>query len=508
MGGIGDQAQAQAMALAQAERQPSPDGLAGALSCALPDPLPAGLLLAYYGDDFTGSTDVMDAFTKAGISTVLLLRTPQADDLARFPGVRCMGVAGQSRGKSPAWMDEHLPPVFAALAALNAPIVQYKVCSTFDSSPEIGSIGHALDLALASVPASARAVWSPMVVGAPQLKRYQVFGQLFAAADGQVHRIDRHPTMSRHPVTPMREADLRLHLAQQTRRPIVSIDLAQLQDAALADSLAQGWAQAAVDGATQVPVVMIDVADASSQQVAGRLIWSNVQAQRQATPQSTVVCAASSGLQYALVAHWRATGALPQAAEQPAAGAVQQIAVVSGSCSPVSAAQIRHARAAGWPTFRLNIAACLADGTRDAEIDRLALAACEAWAQGGSPIVYSAEGPDDPAVLGFSDQARAAGVSKGCAADRVGTVLAEVMRRVLDRCDVRRLVVAGGDSSGAVASHLGIDALTVTAPLVPGAPLCRAWSDQARRDGLQIVLKGGQMGGADFYPQVRDGRVA
>ena len=64
-----------------------------------------------------------------------------------------------------------------------------------------------------------RGAWSPSIVGAPRLKRYQAFGNLFAAVDGVGHRLDRHPTMSRHPVTPMHEADLRLHLREQTGAP-------------------------------------------------------------------------------------------------------------------------------------------------------------------------------------------------------------------------------------------------------------------------------------------------
>ena len=59
--------------------------------------------------------------------------------------------------------------------------------------------------------------WSPMIVGAPRLARYQVFGNLFAAVDGVGYRLDRHPTMSRHPVTPMDEADLRVHLRRRQR---------------------------------------------------------------------------------------------------------------------------------------------------------------------------------------------------------------------------------------------------------------------------------------------------
>jgi len=96
---------------------------------------PAGLLLAYYGDDFTGSTDAMEAMTAAGVPTLLCLETPTPELLARFPGVRCVGLAGSSRGRSPQWMGDALPQAFASLAALGAPVLQYKVCSTFDSSP-------------------------------------------------------------------------------------------------------------------------------------------------------------------------------------------------------------------------------------------------------------------------------------------------------------------------------------------------------------------------------------
>ena len=222
---------------------------------------PDGLLLTYYGDDFTGSTDVMEAFTAAGVPTVLFLSEPQVEDLVRFKTMRCIGLAGQSRSRSPEWMQQHLPAAFESLARLKAPIVQYKVCSTFDSSPLAGSIGQAIDIGLKFAPEN----WSPMVVGAPRLLRYQVFGNLFAAAGKDVYRIDRHPTMSRHPVTPMREGDLRLHLGEQTQRRIGLIDIAQI---------ATGQSQARLDElrADDQPVVMIDVANATSQIEGGSLV--------------------------------------------------------------------------------------------------------------------------------------------------------------------------------------------------------------------------------------------
>jgi 3-oxoisoapionate kinase len=453
------------------------------------DAWPDGPLLAFVGDDFTGSTDVMEAFTAAGVPTILFLAPPSTQWVRRFAGQRCIGLASTARGQTPQWMDAHLPALFERMKAFGAPILQYKVCSTFDSSPDIGSIGRALDIGSRAMPGR----WSPMVVGAPRLKRYQAFGNLFAIADGQGHRLDRHPTMSVHPVTPMNEADLRRHLARQTQRRIELIDLTHLHSglgAARRDALA----------GDDRPVVLLDVIDEATLTEAGRLVWQG--------RAEGLFSASSSGLQYALAAHWRACGLLPALPSLPVAHAVDAIAVVSGSCSPVTAAQIAWARAQGFAVLRMDIARVLDAATAPAEIERLVGAAATALREGRSPVVYSAEGPADPAVTGFDTAAAAARLARVEAAQRVSSALADVARALLDRTPaLRRIVVAGGDSSGAVAGALDIAALSVEAGLAPGAPLCRAWSEQARRDGLQIVLKGGQIGAADFFGAVRSGRV-
>ncbi|RVD47401.1 four-carbon acid sugar kinase family protein, partial [Mesorhizobium sp. M7A.F.Ca.ET.027.03.2.1] len=166
------------------------------------------LLLSYYGDDLTGSTDVMEALELGGVPTVLFMRQPDAALLSRFGHCRAIGLAGTSRSETPQWMDTHLRDAFAWLKTLNAEICHYKVCSTFDSSPTIGSIGRAIEIGR-SVFAQASV---PLLVGAPQLKRYTTFGHLFAAYRDQYFRIDRHPVMSRHPTTPMDESDLLIHL--------------------------------------------------------------------------------------------------------------------------------------------------------------------------------------------------------------------------------------------------------------------------------------------------------
>ena len=186
------------------------------------------LLLSFYGDDFSGSTAVLEVLALAGVRTVLLLRAPGPDLPARLPGVQALGVAGVSRSLAPAALEAELAPAFAALAALPARLVHYKVCSTFDSSPEVGSIGRAVELGQAAFAPA----FVPVLAGAPALGRYCVFGHLFARSgpDGPVHRLDRHPTMSRHPVTPMTESDLALHLARQTSRKIALLDILRLRE--------------------------------------------------------------------------------------------------------------------------------------------------------------------------------------------------------------------------------------------------------------------------------------
>ena len=140
-------------------------------------------LYAYYGDDFTGSTDVLEGLAAAGLRSVLFLGPPSDAHLQQFANCQAFGIAGDSRSRSPEWMDTHLPTIFARLRSFGAPVVHYKTCSTFDSSPQIGSIGRAMEIGRHVL----KSPFIPIVVAAPHLRRYVVFSNLFAAAgDGIV----------------------------------------------------------------------------------------------------------------------------------------------------------------------------------------------------------------------------------------------------------------------------------------------------------------------------------
>ncbi|MDP4022977.1 four-carbon acid sugar kinase family protein [Methylobacterium sp. NEAU 140] len=449
-----------------------------------PRPLPDGPLVAFYGDDFTGSSAAMEVLAFAGLPTVLFLQPPTPRRLAAFSGMRAIGIAGTARAQSPAWMDAHLPDAFRLLAGLGAPVAHYKVCSTFDSAPQVGSIGRAAEIAAAVF----RPAWTPMVVGDPGMGRYQSFGHLFAMADGVGHRLDRHPTMARHPVTPMDEADLGRHLARQTDRRVGLVDFVAMK---------RGGTEAQLDAALAAgaEIVSLDVLDRETLTEAGRLIW-----ERAGAPAFGL---GSQGFEAALVAYWRAAGLLPAEPDLPRPGPVERIACVSGSVSPVTAGQIAHALDSGFEGLRLDARRVADPAAWEREVARAAEAALAALGAGRDPLIYTAAGPDDPAVAAFREAT--AGLPAETVNERLGAGLGQALRAVIAGAGLTRAVISGGDTSGRAAAQLGIDALTAIGPLDPGSPLCRADGQDSPLDGLEIALKGGQVGRPDFLQAVKRG---
>jgi 3-oxoisoapionate kinase len=151
------------------------------------------ILLAFYGDDFTGSTDALEFLTRAGARTALFIEPPTADQLKKYPGLNAFGVAGKTRAMAPADMEQTLLPAFEKLQQTGARHVHYKVCSTFDSSPTIGSIGKAIDTGVAVF----KTTCVPLLVAAPVLGRYCLYGNLFArmgiGSNGKIYRLENLP---------------------------------------------------------------------------------------------------------------------------------------------------------------------------------------------------------------------------------------------------------------------------------------------------------------------------
>jgi uncharacterized protein YgbK (DUF1537 family) len=431
------------------------------------------LLYCYYGDDFTGSTDVLEQLAVNGVLTVLFLTTPSPAQLARFANCQAIGFAGDARSQSPEWMSAHLPGIFTRMRELNPAVVQYKVCSTFDSAPHRGSIGRALEIGRTVF--ATRTV--PIGVAAPHLGRFMVFGHLFASASGEVYRIDRHPTMAHHPATPMHEADLRLHLSSQTDLPIGLVDLRAFQTLQAREDF---YCQASSGAAA----VLLDSIDVDMLQQAGGLVWD---LREDSQP---VFSIGSSGLAAGLVAHWCSTGVLAGAQPAVTATATDRILILSGSCSAVTAQQIEWARSHGYACAALD-AAGLASGNRQAKENALHLG-LKSLESGCDTVLYTALGKPSGAA---HDQS-------------LGVALGRLLLELVQQTGVGRVVLCGGDTASHAVQQLNLTAITFAGTLAPGAPLCRAHADEGPGlDGLELVLKGGQIGPEDFFDIVRRGNA-
>jgi len=440
------------------------------------------LLLSFYGDDFTGSTDVMEALASNGVPTVLFLGVPDAKMLEQFSHCRALGIAGTSRSETPGWMDQHLTPVLSWLHARKAAICHYKVCSTFDSSPAIGSIGRAIEIGIRLFEQTV----VPVVVGAPQLRRYTAFGHLFAAYQGKVYRIDRHPVMRRHPVTPMDEADLVLHLGKQTSLPIGLVDSAVLSGPD-ADRLVDRKLEEATGS------VLFDVDDDATQTAAGRHLW------RLKPPTDGLFVAGSSGVEYALITAWRKEGLIGEQIDFPLPGPVDRLVVVSGSVSPTTERQIRTAIDDGFHAVDLDPLALIGE-SGDQAIDAAVAEGLDGLQTGRSVVLHTALGPS-------ADRGREIDRLPG-ARHRLGKTLGIILRRLVEEQGLKRAVIAGGDTSSHALKELRVEALTTLLPLpqTPGSPLCTAHGQYRATNGLQIALKGGQVGADGYFTQIRDGR--
>ena len=460
------------------------------------------LLLAFYGDDFTGSTDVLEALSLNGIPTVLFLEEPTPADVARFEQVRALGIAGTSRSMTPEEMQDKLPPIFRTLQSFSPDVCQYKVCSTFDSSPEVGSIGQAIDIGQDVFDSP----FVPVVVSIPSAEargRYVVFGNLYASATETTYRIDRHPTMSQHPVTPMTEADLTRHLAKQTDRGIGLFDVLTL-DANDQSDLEREFMSTVEDG----EVVLFDSINSSHQQKVGYLIG---QYSREHTAGETLFSASSSGLDYALSNYWQSTETISSAKSPEPAPEVDRILVMSGSASPVTQEQINWALMNGFEGIQLDAPKLVDPDNAGKARERAIDGAVKALANNKSPLLYSVQGPDDPVIKQTRERLEQLGINQNRAGALLGSEQGKITREVIRRAQVERLCVAGGDTSGYVTPHLDIFALEFISSVGPGSPLCRATSREPQFDGIQIALKGGQVQTAsreaDYFGEVKSGGV-
>ncbi|GJD42413.1 3-oxo-tetronate kinase [Methylobacterium cerastii] len=417
------------------------------------------LALGCVADDYTGASDLANTLTKAGLRTVQTIGVP-ADDLV-LPEVDAVVVALKSRSVAPGEAVARSREADAWLRRRGANHVLFKVCSTFDST-DAGNIGPVLD-ALRADAAEPIALVTPAF---PETGRSVCQGHLFVGAT-----LLAESPLKDHPLNPMRDSNLVRVLARQSAGTVGLVDIATVAKgpeavAARLDALA---------------------ADGHGAAIADAIFESDLEILGRAALGHRVSCGASGlglGLARALVADGRGAPAADAMAGEPVGG---HAACLAGSCSQATLAQI-EAAAAHMAVLHLDIEKLMA-GPAERE-------ATLAWAAS-----RLADGPVLIASSAAPDAVRALQAKHGVAAvgHAVEAALAQLAADLFAR-GVRRLVVAGGETSGAVVDHLGLKAFLLGPEIAAGVPVLRT----AGGDPMLLALKSGNFGGRDFFLRALD----
>jgi uncharacterized protein YgbK (DUF1537 family) len=412
------------------------------------------MLIGCIADDLTGATDVALMLQTAGLRTLQAVDVP--DEEAEPGDAGAVVVALKTRTVAAADAVAQSLAAHAWLRARGARQVLFKYCSTFDST-DAGNIGPVAD-ALLDACAVDFTVACPAF---PTNRRTVYMGHLFVG-----DQLLAESPMKNHPLTPMRDANLVRVLGRQTRRRVGLVPLPTVRDgaaairAAFAELRRSGHGYAIVDAVADADLLALGAACHDMPLVTG-----------------------GSGIAMGLA---------------PAVGAIESppsvpprleglAAVISGSCSAQTNAQVAH-WTARKPAFRV-------DPLRLAAGEDVAKQALE-WADpllaSGPVLIYATASPEEVRAA----QARLGAAAAG---DLVERALARVAQGLVAR-GVRKLVVAGGETAGAVVKALGVRLLAIGPQIDPGVP----WTFSADEPRLALALKSGNFGATDFFSRALD----
>jgi uncharacterized protein YgbK (DUF1537 family) len=425
-------------------------------------------LLGCIADDFTGATDLANNLVRSGMRTVQTIGVPE-DESEAFDADAIV-VALKSRTIEPA---DAVAQSLAALRWLRAQSVQqvyFKYCSTFDSTPEgnIGPVTDALLDALSDQPASGFTIACPAF---PETGRTIFKGHLFVGDELLSDSGMRH-----HPLTPMTDANLVRVLQAQSKHKVGLVAYNIVAQGAAA--IRRRFAELQADG------VGIAVVDAVSNDDLMRI---------GAALQGMPLVTAGSGVAIGLPQNWPSTGrgvAGVRADTLPPASGLR--AVVSGSCSLATNAQVLHFRRNGRPGFAVDPLA-LAAGD---DVVSSALAWADQHLADGPVLVYATAEP-----TAVKDVQAKLGVAR--AGEMVEQALSRIARGLVER-GVRQLVVAGGETAGAVVRELGVGQMAIGPQIDPGVPWTAVQSPVCAGETLHMALKSGNFGTTDFFSKAFD----
>ncbi len=411
------------------------------------------IVLGCIADDFTGATDLANNLVRSGMRVVQSIGVPQGPLDVEADAVV---VALKSRTIPAADAVAQSLEALAWLQAAGAEQIYFKYCSTFDSTPQ-GNIGPVTDALM-------KALNTDFTIATPAFpdnKRTVFKGYLFA---GDV--LLNESGMQNHPLTPMTDANLVRVMQAQTQHQVGLVDYQTI--ARGSDAISARFAELKASG---VGVAIVDALSNADLVTLGRAL------------KGMPLVTAGSGVAIGLPQNFGIESD-STAAALPAASGLQ--AVVSGSCSVATNAQVAQFIASGRPALAIDPLR-IAQG---ADVCGEALAWAREHVASGPVLVYSTAEPS--AVRAIQSEL---GVEQAGA--MVEQVIASIARGLVE-IGVRQLVVAGGETSGACVQALGIEQMRIGAQIDPGVPWCFAASPAAE-NGLHITLKSGNFGTPDFF---------
>lgn len=418
------------------------------------------IVLGAIADDFTGATDLANNLVRGGMRCLQVIGVPQ--ETIDLQDVDAVVVALKSRSCP---VDEAITDSLAALEWLHgqgARQLFFKYCSTFDSTDK-GNIGPVADALLDRLDASQ----TVMVPAFPVNGRTVYQGHLFVG-----DRLLNDSGMQYHPLSPMQDADLVRVLSRQTTHPVGLLSHSVLSQGA---SAACGHLSALAEQGTRH--VICDTLDEQ-----------NLDILAEATVLMPLVTG-GSGLGQALPAQYRAQGWLKPITEpgrlQPASGSVL---VLSGSCATATLAQVADFLAchpnSGFALDPLSLA------ESDRQLEQALVFARQRLSEQTPVLIYAS-----------ADQEKVSAAQQALGVARAGALVEEALSQLavtLVNEGVGQLLVAGGETSGAVVSALGISTLRIGEQIDPGVPWTQA-PLEGREAPLSLALKSGNFGGVDFF---------
>ncbi len=422
------------------------------------DPLAKSPLLGCIADDFTGATDLASNLVEAGMSVVQCMGIPKSSDVVAHADAVVIALKTRSVGSREA-ITRSLEALFT-LQALGVSRFYFKYCSTFDSTAD-GNIGPVAEAMIKALKV-AQTIFCPAF---PENARTIYNGHLFAG-----DKLLNESGMQHHPLNPMTDSNLVRVLATQSKIPVGAVYYNEVDRGA--DAIKAALLALQVQ---QKPFVVIDA-----------LKNDHLRSIAMACADMPLMTG-GSGLAVGLPAAYRARGLLshdPAPSTMP--GISGRTAILSGSCSTATQEQIAFIKSR-YPTRLLDVRRCLQHA--DGEIEDII-----AWTkslEASQPLVITSTSNANEVAAIQSQHGRQT------VASAVERTMANIARRLVDECHVRRLIVAGGETSGAVVSTLGIHTLRIGPRITAGVP----WTESTDGTRLALALKSGNFGGPRFFQQ-------